>query len=386
MKNFFLCLLVLALSVTVFQVERDLKKLRRKSESNYQAYKTARRSLDFLYRSMADNRAGRFVPACLKNVPDAAEVGIVLGSKKINIEEVDAPYNASIIANGSNYLLFFRYDVIHDNMHGFDSHIGCAELDHDFCQVDSNFKTLDLDNPSTEDPRVLLVGEKAYVVYNALQKRKYYCRTMHVANIDLNTLSVGSVVSLDPQLQQVEKNWVPFEYVDQDLNSHLYFEYYINPHRIFDVTSMETGGLKHLTFPEAPAFQNVHWPSSWGVIRGGTPAVKVDQDSYLGFFHSSFVDEKEMTWYVMGAYLFEASPPFRVTHISHYPILFDSLYNTPPMGTADPAKRCIFPSGFLLENREGREVIQLSCGENDSSVKIITLDKEKLLHSLKKLL
>ena len=38
----------------------------------------------------------------------------------------------------------------------------------------------------------------------------------------------------------------------------------------------------------------------------------------LGFFHSWFKDEKELVWYVMGAYTFDAHFPFSLTGISKY--------------------------------------------------------------------
>ena len=122
----------------------------------------------------------------------------------------------------------------------------------------------------------------------------------------------------------------------------------------------------------------------WGGLRGGTPAQKVG-DEYLAFFHSSFRDRNGIIWYCMGAYTFEDQPPFRITKISNYPILFEGIYGTPPMNTADPMKRVIFPSGFVVEERNGKEVIHLSCGENDASVKIITLDKNTLLRGMKKI-
>jgi hypothetical protein len=59
-----------------------------------------------------------------------------------------------------------------------------------------------------------------------------------------------------------------------------------------------------------------------------------------------------------------------------------SSYNSPPLNTSNPKLRCIFPSGFVLETRNGQELIHVSCGENDSSVKILTMDKDALLKSL----
>ena len=120
------------------------------------------------------------------------------------------------------------------------------------------------------------------------------------------------------------------------------------------------------------------------LFRSGTVVQKIG-DEYLGFFHSAFEDSNNFVWYVVGAYTFEAKPPFRITSISNYPIFFDGIYNSTPVHTANPLVRCLFPCSFVIENSSGRELIQLSCGENDSHVKIVTIDKKALLKSLKKI-
>ena len=123
------------------------------------------------------------------------------------------------------------------------------------------------------------------------------------------------------------------------------------------------------------------WDSQWGAIRGGTPARLID-NQYLAFFHSSF-RERGKVWYVMGAYTFEAFPPYKVTAISAQPILFDGIYNTKAENTAKKGLRCIFPAGFV-EGYDKEDVFYLSCGENDCATKIITISKRNLLSSLKK--
>ena len=37
-----------------------------------------------------------------------------------------------------------------------------------------------------------------------------------------------------------------------------------------------------------------------------------------------------------------------------------------------------------MEEKHGKQLIHLACGENDAAVKIVTLDQEVLLRSLKK--
>ena len=60
------------------------------------------------------------------------------------------------------------------------------------------------------------------------------------------------------------------------------------------------------------------------------------------------MDENRLVWIVMEAYTFSATPPFNLTGISKYPILFRGIYETPFTNTASIDKRVIFPSGFVL--------------------------------------
>ena len=85
----------------------------------------------------------------------------------------------------------------------------------------------------------------------------------------------------------------------------------------------------------------------------------------------------------MGAYTFTSSSPFKITRISPYPILFKGVYDTPHQVFANSKVRSIYPAGFICEHREGKELIHVSCGENDSGMKIISMDKNALLASLK---
>jgi hypothetical protein len=134
-----------------------------------------------------------------------------------------------------------------------------------------------------------------------------------------------------------------------------------------------------------PGFQSICWPKEWGGPKGGTPARRVG-DQYLAFFHSNFNDLNDINWYVMGAYTFEAKPPFRLTGISYYPILFEGMFDSPPMVKANPRLRALYPSGFVVEKLEdGRELIHVSCGENDSTLQIVTIDKDALFKTLKRL-
>ncbi|MBS0586160.1 MAG: hypothetical protein JSR76_07695 [Verrucomicrobia bacterium] len=327
-------------------------------------------------------------PIQLQNIPFSDDLGIVLNSKTIAIRGVTAPYNASIIENeksGSGYLLFFRYDEIdNDSSTLFHSHIACAELDSNFEQTEKEFQHVTSIAEHAEDPRVLKVGSDLLLVYNALHcDPTHYRRTMRIAKIDPETFKASYDTNLDLQEQPVEKNWVPFVYAKKGKEPSVHFEYTISPRRILDLPDPKTNSLVSLKFPQNSPFKRLFWPDDWGSLKGGTPAIKVDGE-YLAFFHSSFNDNG-YRWYMMGAYTFAGEPPFSITSISQYPILFKGIYSSTPLNLINLKLRCIFPCGFVVSNKDGRELIHIACGENDSAVRIVTLDKISLLKGLKKL-
>jgi len=77
--------------------------------------------------------------------------------------------------------------------------------------------------------------------------------------------------------------------------------------------------------------------------------------------------------YVMGAYIFDKNPPYKIKKISNFPIFFESFDKT----------RIVFPAGFVIKKIYGKDYIYLSLGINDSSSKILVIDKEKLFSHMK---
>lgn len=371
---------VLVLGIGFWQVQKQISGIKNKlkyEHDNFKKFKDA--STSFLA-----NDGSNTLPFQLQTIPLAEDQGIVINVRNVAIENVEAPYNASMIENGGGYLLFFRYDEIGKNRHPypFFTRIGCAELDADFA-VSKGYKTIDTNSDFSEDPRVLRKGNELFLIYNDLMPHVCDCRTMRIAGLDLENAKVNYVTDLDLHIKAVEKNWTPFEFINEDNKPEIYFEYYVNPHKILKLSNPQVPDLTHLIFPNNPCLQNIAWSRKWGELRGGTTPRLVD-GQYLSFFHSMFRDNSGFPWYVMGAYTFEAKPPFRLTAISPYPILFKGIYDTPWRHTA-PYVRCIFPGGFAIENISGKQLLHVSCGENDCAVKILTIDKEALLKSLKKL-
>ena len=68
----------------------------------------------------------------------------------------------------------------------------------------------------------------------------------------------------------------------------------------------------------------------YGELRGGTPAVLINNSFYFSFFHSSNEPKESgddvLKTYVMGAYVFCKKPPFKILKISALPIVHNSMY------------------------------------------------------------
>lgn len=326
-----------------------------------------------------------FLPPEFDHIP-LSNNGLVLEVKKLDVRNVVAPYNPALIEHEDGYLVFFRYDIVKQmHLNLYNTYIGCAELDKDLKQTEKEFITLDMKSEFAEDPRVMRHNGNLSLIYNSLVPAKFYSRAMHIAEVDLNNKAASKIEKIDLHLSKVEKNWAPFTYKADDGTETIHFEYQVlQPRQILKYTSSDTP-----EWVESPASKDLDkwcekWAKKWGQPLGGTSARLVD-DEYLSFFHSKFKAKDGVWWYVMGAYTFEAKPPFRVTGVSTHPILFDGIYETPALNTASPDKYVIFPCGFAVEEKSGKTLIHLGCGENDSSIKIVTFDKDALVKNLQKI-
>ncbi len=309
------------------------------------------------------------LPYALTQLPTAEEMGIVLSVKRVDLPA--QPYNASLTQkDGTNFLLF-RYDIPFDSdpKMPYRPHIGCIELDPNFNPRETTFRSIDTQNEFSEDPRIFQNGNHYFLVFNEPVPNTKRLRGMRMGEIDLEQKSLETIRSLNINSHRVEKNWSPFVYEGKS-----HFIYSITPHRVLKYPSLQPANLGAESI-----LSETDWSRErWGSPRGGTPAQLIDGE-YLSFFHSAFEDHRGIVWYTMSAYTFEAAPPFRITRISPHPITFRGIYDSTHRDIANSRIRCIYPAGFITDG----DKIHLSCGENDSAVKIITIDKNALLKSLK---
>ncbi|MES2200497.1 MAG: hypothetical protein V4489_10090 [Chlamydiota bacterium] len=316
-------------------------------------------------------------PPQLNNVICAEQLGIVTEVRKIKIDSISAPYNASIIEKeGGGYHLFFRHDEARNawKTPSFYSNIGYAELDDNLSVVNVTNK-VETGSRFSEDPRIVRVGKTLYLSWNDAIDEDNYARSIHLGEWNPQNRKLEYVTNLQQYIAPVEKNWVPFEKKEKEETS-LSFVYGIYPHKIIGVANPECNEISHPQYKGYNALHDLRWTKLWGIIRGGTTARLVGKE-YISFFHSSF-KEGGKVWYVMGAYTFEAKAPHKITSVTQYPILFPGIYTSEMLNTADATKYCIFPAGLAIEEKEGKTLLHVSCGENDSAVKIVTIDYKKL--------
>lgn len=301
----------------------------------------------------------------------------VLEKRQIKIPEYPLAYNPSVVKWKDKFLMSFRILTNANNI--WHSQIGLVWLDQDFNPIgkphllDSRIK-YPLHPSKSEDARLFTIDDRLYIIYNDNEdlldegiRRMYYSEVFY--NGSKFFILPECIASFEGQSpNRWEKNWIPFDYKGNFLVA-----YSILPHRIF----LPLFGLEKC---ETVASTQSTFSWVWGLKRlfGGTPALKVGE-SYLSFFHCSqqmttVQSNGHYTWhYFIGAYTFDADPPFAITHFSSIPIIGQDLYDRPLL-----YKRVVFPGGFVFDDR----YIWISYGREDCEIWLLKLDRQGLLNSL----
>jgi predicted GH43/DUF377 family glycosyl hydrolase len=303
----------------------------------------------------------------------------ILETQKIEIEGYPTAFNPALVRWKGNYLMSFR---IRDLLTASTDQIGFIWLNEDFKPMTKpSILSIEFETaffpPMTQDPRLVNVGEDLYIVFNDMIKigrgsiRRMYVGKVQQEEDDFYVENPQVLLNFgESQNLRHEKNWVPFEYENCLLLSQS-----INPHHVSYVAS-EANACHTVAYSSA----SIDW--QWGELRGGTPALK-DGNEYIAFFHSSRdiqtvqANEKKLTHYVMGAYTFNAAPPFNLTKISPAPIVAKTFYQEPYHQTWKPL-RVVFPVGVVCDDKH----IWVSYGRQDHEAWIIKFDKEGLYKSL----
>lgn len=306
----------------------------------------------------------------------------VLETIRVEIPDYPNAFNPSILRWHDRYLLSFR--VIPERRASFNCRIGLIWLDEQF-QPTGEAQLLDTRAhfpgiPSrSEDARLITVGEHLYMIYsdNTEAKISKGGFRVYVAKLTYNGTSFEveqpeCLASYEGATRERrEKNWVPFDY-----QGRLYLAYSLNPHLIFHPLQ-GMGACETI----CTSTGEIEW--NWGALKGGTPAL-LDQGEYLAFFHtwkkmaSVHSEGAPSAHYFMGAYRFQAEPPFALTAISPKPIVAKGFYTGEQHKPYWGPVQAIFPCGYVADER----FIWVAYGRQDHECWIAKLDKQGLLNSL----
>lgn len=306
---------------------------------------------------------------------------------RIQIPQFTHSYNPSIVAKeDGGYLLAFRYEPL-SNRFGFPkSFIGMCELNSSFEPSKPPF-LVETGNENSEDPRIFSAGNHIFIAHSHLVTFNPFICNIAVTQIEPRGMQVVKHADLHYKGSNIEKNWTPFVYKNKEGCEEVYFIYKYFPHRILKLGWPFNGKVRVAYENQYAAEKIEKWEKKWGVLRGGTPAIRIG-DEYLAFFHSSF-SANGICYYIFGAITFEGEPPFQIKKISETPIFFRGVYETEvtPQNWFYPRHhlRVIYPAGLVEGKENGRDVLYVLCGENDVAIKCVVIDKTKLLDSLVKI-
>lgn len=193
-----------------------------------------------------------------------------------------------------------------------------------------------------EDPRIIRINNTlvlSYCTFQLYRNQTYSGAHQQVAflNDDLRPVEIwdpiyggngGSILTQS----NTEKNWIFFEHDGQ-----MMMIYMTEPHQVLRWENRE-----HVETWDTP---NAGW--KFGHMRGGTPPIRIG-DEYLCFFHSSLPYLETAKQYHMGAYTFEAKPPFKVKRMTKKPLLSGSRLDPWRDGLAT----AVFPCGAILDGKK----------------------------------
>jgi len=288
-------------------------------------------------------------------------------NKKITVE---AYFNGSIV--GYKEKIYFCCRA--DQRPWFENiRLVFCELDEDFIPKNGTARFLEVGSNlhdkgkngefRVEDPRLFVCGGRLHIVYGD------GFEVYHgIFDDELKIEKWKNITNFSVRIEENdgrEKNWCPFDY-----EGHPHFIYSDNPRVIWCPYRRQA----------ILSDQKLTW--DYGQIRGGSPAIPYN-GGYLTFFHSA-KNAGDREWYhgrlyYMGAYFFEAKPPFRVTHITKIPIMRgEELYNNPQ----HPSKVIVvFPAGVI----ESSDSFFVSLGINDNHTGVCRISKHLLQNLLVRL-
>ena len=224
-----------------------------------------------------------------------------------------------------------------------------------------------------EDPRILQVGSKTFLSLAVwFPNQKPILVNQRIVELGKNdeVIQQWSPVYGNNGRNALwntgnEKNWGWFEY-----DGELHFVYNVYPHTVVRTHNDSVDSIYDTTYAHG-------W--TLGQLRGGTNPIRVGNE-FIAFFHSSVPWKSipkygERRRYFMGAYAFEAKPPFKVTRITAQPLLTGT--DLGPVIPGSPA--VVFPCGSLFEG----DKFFITYGVNDCASGWVEIPLSQLMDRMK---
>jgi hypothetical protein len=224
-----------------------------------------------------------------------------------------------------------------------------------------------------EDCRIFSLNNKLYTIYTrptdvsenrSLQRHDMYLGELRPDPRGFVIVNVKKLFLTDRTKQECEKNWIPLV-----REGKLYLIYNLIPKVITLKVSLETGGCQTYSVTNIP----LHARPLWGALRGGTPAVPLDNGRFLMVAHGLLNTALGERFYTMIPIIGQFQDnQFWITHIRHCPLLMN--YHSMVFGwqIQFPAGLTRAPSGDLV----------LSFGVGDQESVFCVLDQKKLLSKM----
>jgi len=206
-----------------------------------------------------------------------------------------------------------------------------------------------------EDPRIFNTGRKLWLTCtNFIQGKTYAHQTMAIMDLTWNIMGINH-----PRYGENghdiwankghEKNWTWFMH---DGEPHLIYN--IEPHTVLKCDSAASPVHKYETTIDRDIW-------FYGQRRGGSNPVRIGNE-YFAFFHSSTPWWNGRRRYYMGAYAFEAEPPFRITRSTTIPLMYGSLHNRRIL----EFPLVIFPGGSLYDEAKQEHFVVFGVNDFES--------------------
>lgn len=282
-----------------------------------------------------------------------------------DVVKISNCYNPSITKWKERYLIACRSN------NGYGGPISFGWLDnttfslaHEYNYLGIGPELTKINTLSGEDYRIYTINDDKVLISYTFYPQKRFAQMRHaelIINNKTNTIDIINDEFLVPFnstekfLAVHEKNWCPFQYKDKIL-----FLKHIDPMITISVTDSrdihEYEGYfsyrplsRHYQFFSLANKVDLKW--DYGEIHGGTTARRINSDSYLAFFHSKDkLPNSSLITYFFGAFLFDASPPFRIKAFSRAPIVKREFYEGKWSHWLNYVDYIVFPMSYIILN------------------------------------